>query len=122
MNTCDFANMAEFAVLVDAGSRPLTSVYCADLLSWAMAKAPAGAAWCTVMGNVNAVAVAALTEVGAIALCEGAVFDDNARAKAEAEGIFVVRTDLPAFEAGLAIAKRAGLYAGDAAQSPAPPG
>ena len=112
MNTCEFANMAQFSVLVDADSRPLTSVYCADLLSWAMAKAPEGAAWCTVMGNVNAVAVAALTEVGAVVLCEGAAFDEAARDKAAAEGIFVVRTDLPAFEAGLVIAKRAGLYVG----------
>ena len=112
MNTETFANMAQFSVLVDAGSCALTSVYCADLLSWAMAKAPADAAWCTVMGNVNAVAVAALTDVGALVLCEGAVFDENAREKAEAEGIFVVRTNLPAFEAGLAIVKAGGLYAG----------
>jgi len=92
------------------GDGEITSVYCADLLSWAMGRAPANSAWCTIMGNVNAIAVAALADVAVIVLCENAVLDDDAKAKATQQGVAIVKTSLPAFEAGLAIAKAADLY------------
>ena len=37
----------------------LTEPYCCDLLSIAMGNAPAGSAWCTVMSNMNTLAVPA---------------------------------------------------------------
>lgn len=89
--------------------RDITSVYCADLLSWAMSRAPEDSAWCTVMGNVNAVAVASLADVATLVLCEGAVLDADAEEKAGQQGVNIVRTALPAFAAGLAIYKAAGL-------------
>ncbi len=110
MTTNDLARMDGFEIVVPAGERALERVYCADLLSWAMARAPAGGAWCTVMGNVNAVAVAELADVAAIVLCEGAALADDAAQKADEHGICVARTPLPAFDAGLAIARAAGLY------------
>ncbi|MDL2219076.1 hypothetical protein LJC04_01880 [Ruminococcaceae bacterium OttesenSCG-928-O06] len=109
MTTDDFAQMPDFTVAVPGESRPVASVYCADLLSWAMGRAPADAAWCTVMGNVNAVAVAHLADVAAIVLCEDAVLDEDAREKAAQQGVIIVRTGLPAFAAGVAIAQHAGL-------------
>ncbi len=90
------------AVLAD-GKREITSVYCADLLSWAMGNAPEASAWCTVMGNINAVAVASLADVAVIVLCEDAVLDDDAREKAAQQGVNIARTALPAFGAGLAV-------------------
>lgn len=110
MKTDALAAQPQFENPVPAGAREIESVYCADLLSWAMGRAPAGCAWCTVMGNVNAVAVASLADVAAIVLCEDALLDDDARGKAEEHGIPVFRTPLPAFQAGLAIARAAGLY------------
>ena len=44
--------------------REVTKVFCCDLLSIAMGKAPADGAWVTVMGNVNTIAVATLAEIG----------------------------------------------------------
>ncbi len=39
-------------------SREISTVFCCDLLSIAMGRAPAGCAWVTVMGNMNTLAVA----------------------------------------------------------------
>ena len=51
-----------FSVLAgaDALDREADRVFCCDLLSFVMGRAPADSAWVTVMGNVNAVAVAGL--------------------------------------------------------------
>lgn len=112
MQTTDLAQVPSFSFANEAEARPIESVYCADLLSWAMGRAPENSAWCTVMGNVNAVAVASLADVAVIVLCEGAVLDEDALNKAKDQGINIVRTALPAFEAGVAIAAKAGLISG----------
>ena len=67
--------------------RPVTGGYCGDLLSWVMGRAQAGDAWITVMGNVNAIAVATLTDVSCIVLTENASLDEDAAKKAEMQGI-----------------------------------
>ncbi|MBQ3060941.1 MAG: hypothetical protein IJD02_00700 [Lachnospiraceae bacterium] len=74
------------------------SVFCCDLLSVAMGKAPAGGAWITVMGNVNTLAVAALTETALIVLAEGSDLDDAAVAKASQQGITVLKSEKPVYE------------------------
>lgn len=112
MTTATLAGLSGFEAAVSGGEREITGVYCADLLSWAMGRAPADAAWCTVMGNVNAVAVASLADVAALILCENAALDDDARQKAQEQDIPVFCTALPAFDAALAIAKAGGLYPG----------
>lgn len=109
MTTQDLANLHGFKPQTTAPAKEITGVYCADLLSWAMGRAPEGCAWCTIMGNINAVAVATLTDVACIILCENAHLDDDARERAQQEGIAIFTTEQPAFEAGLAIAKAAGL-------------
>ena len=68
------------------GSREVTGGYCGDLLSWVMGRAQAGDAWLTVMGNVNAVAVAVLADTSCIVLAEDSPLDEDARARAEAQG------------------------------------
>lgn len=57
--------------------RPVTGGYAGDLLSWVMAHASAGSAWVTVMGNVNVVAVAVLTDVACVILAEGVQPDEQ---------------------------------------------
>ncbi len=61
--------------------------YIGDLLSWVMARAQSGNVWLTVMGNVNAIAVATLTDVAGIVLAENAALDQEAAQKAEMQGI-----------------------------------
>ena len=110
MQTTQLALLEGFTVAVQGEEHDIRAVYCADLLSWAMGAAPADSAWCTVMGNVNAVAVASLADVAVIVLCEKAVPDETMLEKARQQGVNVMCTPLPAFEAGLAIARAAGLY------------
>ena len=64
-------------------SREVTGGYCGDLLSWVMSRAAAGDAWMTVMGNVNAIGVAALADIACIILTESAPLDEDARIRAE---------------------------------------
>ena len=47
-----------------AKDREIERVFCCDLLSVAMARAPEGCAWVTVIGNANAVAVATFSPAG----------------------------------------------------------
>lgn len=109
-NLNDILKLEFFAPAVTASKAEISCVYCADLLSWAMGNAPEGCAWCTVMGNINSVAVASLADVAVIVLCEGAPLDKDAEEKAQAQGINIISTKLPAFVAGLQIARHCGLH------------
>jgi fructose-1,6-bisphosphatase/sedoheptulose 1,7-bisphosphatase-like protein len=68
-----------------------------------MSGAPAGGAWATVMGNLNTIAVATLTETGCIILAANTKLDELAVNKAKAEGITVLATSLSSFEAALKV-------------------
>lgn len=105
MNTTELAEKAGLRPLHLAEERPVTGVYCCDLLSIVMGRAPADSAWVTVMGNVNAVAVAVLADVACIVLAEGMPFDDEARVRCEEQGVTVFATDLPVYEAAAAIGR-----------------
>ena len=88
--------------VVNVGENPereITVPFCCDLLSVAMGRAPAGCAWITVMGDMNTLAVATLTDAACIILAEGAVLDETAMKKAVDQEITVLGTDLPIFEA-----------------------
>lgn len=89
--------------------REISRVFCCDLLSIAMSKAPAGGVWVTVMGNKNTLAVASLTDIACIVLAEGISLDDGTLAKAEEEGIAVAATELPVFDMALQIYKAGNL-------------
>jgi hypothetical protein len=89
----------------DADNTELTKVYCCDLLSFAMARNPAGSVWVTVMGNVNTIGVVSLTEGGCVILAENAALDPAAETKAKEQGITVIKTKLPVFEAAVAADK-----------------
>lgn len=75
--------------------------YCGDLLSWVMGRAPSDSVWFTVMGNVNAIAVAVLADVACIVLVENAVLDDDARARAEQRGVTILRSSKTAYDLSL---------------------
>lgn len=83
--------------------RDITVPFCCDLLSVAMGQAPSGSAWVTVMSNLNTLAVASLADVACIVLAEDAQTDENFLVKACEQGITVLATELPVFEAALAV-------------------
>lgn len=93
-----------FRVLAEGDpGREISRVFCCDLLSIAMGKAPADGVWVTVMGNRNTLAVASLTDTACIILAEGVSLDEETLKKAREEGIAVLSTDLPVFDAALKI-------------------
>lgn len=101
----------ELFQVINAGDdtdRKIEKVFCCDLLSIAMGKAPAGCAWVTVMGNINTLAVATLADCACIILAENAAFDDAAKEKAAEEGVTVLKTELPIFEAALSVHEMCG--------------
>ena len=105
--------MTTVQTLIDAGlfalkepgnaSLEIAKVFCCDLLSIAMSKAPENGAWVTVMGNKNTLAVASLADVSCIILAEGITFSDEDLACAKKERIAAFETELPVFDAALKI-------------------
>ena len=83
--------------------REIRDVFCCDLLSIAMSKGSEDAAWVTVMGNINTLAVMTLTDMACIVLAEGASMDEFGLAKAKEEGFAILRTEEPVFKAALKI-------------------
>lgn len=87
----------------DGKDQKISRPFCCDLLSIAMSKAPEGAAWVTVMGNINTLAVATLADCACIILAEGVAMDENALEKARNEGITVLASEQPIFESANAV-------------------
>lgn len=86
-------------------SRDISGVYCGDLLSMVMGHALEGQVWITVMGNLNAIAVASLTDVSAVILAEGSQLDEAAQKRAESEGIWVFTTELTIYETAMLVSE-----------------
>ena len=106
MKIKEFAEILNLKVLTAYDEdKEITGCYCGDLLSWVMSRAKEGDAWLTVMGNVNAVAVAVLTECACIVLTENASLDEQAKAKAEMQGICFFQSEKNAYELAVEISK-----------------
>ena len=75
-----------------------TCGYASDLLSCVMAGAKHGAIWVTLQAHTNIVAVAALLEMSAIIITEGAQPDQATIDKAQQEGIVLLSTDKFTYE------------------------
>lgn len=84
-NPCDFS-----AVQIRSG-------YASDLLSCVMAGARHHGVWVTLQSHSNIVAVAALLELGAVIITEGARPDQDTIDKANEEGVNLFLTDKPTF-------------------------
>ena len=81
--------------------RVVSGCYIGDLLSWAMSRAGENEAWITVMGNVNAIAVAVLADCACIILCDDAPLDEDARMRAVQQDVAVLKSDERAFALAL---------------------
>ena len=98
MTVKELCENLELKILVEGDlDREITGGYCGDLLSWVMGRAQGGDCWFTVMGNVNAVAVAFLADCACIVLCENATLDKDAQDKAELQDICVLASEENAY-------------------------
>ena len=88
-----------------APDREIAGGYIGDLLSWVMGRAKADNLWITIMTNINVIAVASLSDVAAVVIAEGAEIDHEIIVRAEAQGINLLRSKLPAYETALAASK-----------------
>lgn len=86
-----------------AEDREVSDCYVGDLLSWVMGRAKEDNVWLTVMGNVNAVAVASLADVSGIVLTESASLDAEAKERAEQRGIPVYSAEENSFNTAIKV-------------------
>lgn len=105
MTIKNLADSGEFRVIHmgEEPDREIKKLFCCDLLSIAMGKAPADCAWVTVMGNINTLAVASLADAACVIMAEGASLDETAKLKAQQQGITVFATEEPIFDAALRV-------------------
>ena len=109
MNPIELAQKAGFRVVNEGegADRELCGIYCCDLLSVVMGRAKADDLWITVMGNINTIAVAVLSDVSCVLLSEGVSLDEDGMSRAKQQNVCVLATDLPTYEAS---AKAAALF------------
>lgn len=81
----------------DFASIQVNSGYCSDLLSCVMAGAPNQGIWVTLQAHNNIIAVAALLDLAAIIITEGAVPDKTTIEKANEEDITLLSTEKSSF-------------------------
>lgn len=94
MNVTQAVEKLNLKILVEGDmERDITDCYIGDLLSWVMGRAGEDSIWLTVMGNINAIAVATLADVSCIVLVENATLDDDAKKKAEIHGVTILQSE-----------------------------
>ena len=96
-------NLTAFAL--PQAERDVRGGYAGDLLSWVMGRAEADDAWLTIMSNPNIVAVAQLTDVSCVILCEGVVPDAGVAALANEKGVNLLGSGKSAFALAAEISK-----------------
>lgn len=105
MKVKDLCEELGWELVTGGGEREISGgIYCCDLLSIVMGRAPAGSLWITVMGNVNTMAVATLADTACVVVAESMPIDAEALRGARKGNITVVRTKQPVFEAALSAA------------------
>jgi hypothetical protein len=101
MNIQQVIDQLELTVLTepkDFQSIQPSAGYTSDLLSCVMAGAAHGSIWVTLQAHGNIVAVAALLEITAVIITEGAMPDPATINKANQEGITLLSSPRPSFE------------------------
>lgn len=97
------------AVTIVDDSMAVTGGYCGDLLSIVMGNAPEESLWITIQSHVNIVAVASLRGISAIIIAHGFAPDEDTVSAAKEEGINILTTKLPPFEAAKLLVEKYGL-------------
>lgn len=106
MTVKELSAKLELSFIVEGDpDREVTGGYCGDLLSWVMSRCQSGDCWFTVMGNINCAAVAVLTDCACIVLTENAALDDDAKARAEMQGINILQSEKNAYQLAVELGK-----------------
>ena len=107
MTIQDLVQRCELQVLTGSAllDRTVRGCYIGDLLSWAMGKVRVDNAWLTVMGNVNAVAVAVLADAACIVLVDNATLDPEAEKKAIEQEVVILSTKENAYDLAIRISE-----------------
>lgn len=109
MTVRDLADILSASTVNEADfSREVTGGYAGDLLSFVMGRAPENSAWYTVMTNVNVAAVAVLTDVAVVVLCEGCQPDPVLAVRAEEQAVNVICTEADIYSAIAKVAQYEG--------------
>ena len=85
-------------VAVPNPDREIVGVYAGDLLSWVMGRAEEGNAWPTIMTNQNVLAVATLTDVSCVIICENCEIDEMISQLAWEKGVNLLKTPLTTYQ------------------------
>ncbi len=104
MTVKELAEKYSFEVLaMPDPEKEIIGGYIGDLLSWVMGRAEASNLWLTIMTNMNIAAVAQLSDVSAVLICEGARPDENVIATAMDKGVNILLTDGTAYNTAVKI-------------------
>ena len=87
----------------DLPDREISGAYCCDLVSWVIGRARENSALLTVMTNMNVVAVCVMADLSCVVYTENVTPDEQARKKAEENGVFLLRSEKPTFETAVLI-------------------
>ena len=100
MKLAEIVEKLQLTVRTGAGflDREITRGYASDLMSDVMANANEGDLWATLQIHQNIVAVAVMRSLGGIVLINGREPEDATVEKAEAEGLPILVSQMPAFE------------------------
>ena len=92
-------------VAVPNPEREIVGVYAGDLLSWVMGRAEEGNAWPTIMTNNNVIAVATLTDVSCVIICENCEVEETLSQLAFEKGVNLLKTPLTTYQTCAALAQ-----------------
>ena len=106
MTVKQLAQKLEMKILCEGDmEKTCEGCYSGDLLSWVMSRAKENDIWLTVMGNINSIAVAVLADCACIVLTENSALDEDAKMRAEQQGVTVLQSDKNAYELSVLISK-----------------
>ena len=103
MTTKELGERLGLTVVLEGSSREVSGCYIGDLLSWVMGRAQPGQVWLTVMSNTNVAAVAAMADVSAVVLCEGAEAEEDLIDRARKLELPVFASPKPIYEIACAV-------------------
>ncbi len=94
----DALNLKVLTEPIDFNEVPLTGGYVSDLLSFVIAGAIKNNIWVTLQSHMNVIAVAALQELAAVIITQGAMPDQATIIKANEEGVTLLSTTKTSFQ------------------------
>ncbi len=100
MNLIEIVEKLQLTVKTGAGflDKEIKRGYVSDLMSDVMGNSNEGDLWVTLQIHQNIVAVAVMKSLGGIILINGREPEEDTVQKAEAEGLPILVSDMPAFE------------------------